>query len=49
VKAARAGLPVTEVEVRSRARRGGSSKISGRVGPSARAGALMLGVMARHA
>jgi hypothetical protein len=49
VKAARSGLPVAEVEVRSRARRGGTSKISGRVGPSARAGALMLGVMARHA
>jgi alpha-1,6-mannosyltransferase len=49
VKAARAGLPVAEVDVRCRARRGGASKISGRVGPSARAGALMLTVMARHA
>jgi glycosyltransferase involved in cell wall biosynthesis len=48
VKAARAGLPIAEVEVRSRARRGGTSKISGRAGPSARAGALMLTVMARH-
>ena len=48
VKAARAGLPVAEVEVRSRARRGGESKVSGRLGPSVRAGALMLGVVARH-
>jgi Glycosyl transferase family 2/Glycosyltransferase family 87 len=48
VKAARARLPIVEVEVRSRARRGGRSKISGQVGPSARAGALMLAVMARH-
>ena len=48
VKAARAGLPVVETEVRSRQRRGGRSKISGRLGPSARAGALMLAVMARH-
>jgi alpha-1,6-mannosyltransferase len=48
VKAARAGLPVAEVDVRSRLRRGGASKISGRIGPSARAGALMLTVMMRH-
>ncbi|MFN2468690.1 MAG: glycosyltransferase family 2 protein, partial [Gaiellaceae bacterium] len=48
VMAARAGLPIAEVEVRSRARRGGTSKISGRVGPSARAGVLMLTVMVRH-
>ena len=48
VKAARAGVPIAEVEVRSRARRGGASKISGRAGPSARAGALMLTVMVRH-
>jgi Glycosyl transferase family 2 len=48
VKAARSGLPIAEVDVRFRARRGGTSKISGRVGPSARAGALMLTVMARH-
>ena len=49
VKAARAGLPVEEVEIRWRARRGGRSKISGRLGPSARAGATMLRVVARHA
>jgi Glycosyl transferase family 2 len=48
VKAARAGLPIAEVEVSARARRGGRSKISGRLGPSARAGALMLAVVARH-
>jgi hypothetical protein len=48
VKAARAGLPIAEVEVSARARRGGRSKISGRLGPSARAGALMLSVLARH-
>jgi Glycosyl transferase family 2/Glycosyltransferase family 87 len=48
VKAARAGLPIAEVEVSARARRGGRSKISGRLGPSARAGAHMLAVVARH-
>jgi hypothetical protein len=48
VKAARAGLPVAEVEVRSRARRGGESKVSGRFVPSVRAGVLMLAVVARH-
>jgi hypothetical protein len=48
VKAARAGLPIEEVRVRSRARRGGRSKISGRLGPSARAGATMLRVVARY-
>jgi hypothetical protein len=48
VKAARAGLPVAEIEVRARARRGGESKISGRLVPSARAGALMLNVVARY-
>jgi Glycosyl transferase family 2 len=48
VKAARAGLPIAEVQVSARARRGGRSKISGRLGPSARAGALMLAVVARH-
>ena len=48
IKAARAGLAVTEVEVRSRARRGGRSKISGRAGPSFRAGAAMLALMARY-
>ena len=49
VKAARAGLPIAQVEVPSRARRGGRSKVSGRLGPSLRAGARMLGVVARHA
>jgi len=48
VKAARARLPVAEVEVRGRARRGGESKVSGRLGPSMRAGAHMLRVVARH-
>ncbi len=49
VKAARAGLPVAEVEVACRARRGGESKIAGRALPSALAGARMLAVVARHA
>jgi hypothetical protein len=48
VKAVRAGLPVAEISVRSRARRGGESKVSGRLGPSAKAGALMLSVVARY-
>jgi hypothetical protein len=48
VKAARAGLPIVQVEVPSRARRGGRSKVSGRLGPSLRAGARMLGVVARY-
>jgi len=49
VKAARGGLPIAEVEVPSRARRGGESKIAGRTVPSARAGARMLAVVARYA
>jgi glycosyltransferase involved in cell wall biosynthesis len=49
VKAARAGLPVAEVEVACRARRGGKSKIAGRALPSALAGWRMLAVVARHA
>jgi hypothetical protein len=49
VKAARAGLPMVEVPVGSRRRRGGTSKIAGRLWPSARAGARMLAVVARHA
>ncbi len=49
VKAARAGLPIAEVEVVCRARRGGESKIAGRALPSALAGARMLAVIARHA
>jgi hypothetical protein len=47
VKAARAGYPIVEVPVASRARRGGESKVSGRLVPSARAGARMLGVVGR--
>jgi Glycosyl transferase family 2 len=49
VKAARAGLPIVEVDVAARARRGGESKIAGRALPSARAGARMLAVVARYA
>jgi len=49
VKAARAGLTIAQVDVPSRARRGGRSKVSGRLGPSVRAGARMLAVVARHA
>jgi Glycosyl transferase family 2 len=49
VKTARAGLPIAEVEVACRARRGGESKIAGRALPSALAGARMLAVVARYA
>lgn len=49
VKTARAGLPIAEVEVVCRARRGGESKIAGRALPSALAGARMLAVVARYA
>jgi hypothetical protein len=49
VKAARAGYPIAEVEVASRVRRGGESKIAGRALPSALAGARMLAVVARYA
>ena len=49
VKTARAGLPIAEVEVVARARRGGESKIAGRALPSALAGARMLAVVARYA
>lgn len=48
VKAARAGYPIVEVSVASRARRGGESKVSGRLVPSAKAGARMLAVVARY-
>ncbi len=48
VKAARAGYPILEVEVPSRHRRGGESKVSGRLGPSLRAGARMLTVVVRY-
>lgn len=49
VKTARAGLPIAEVGVMCRARRGGESKIAGRALPSALAGARMLAVVARYA
>jgi hypothetical protein len=49
VKTAREGLPIAEVEVVCRARRGGESKIAGRALPSALAGARMLAVVARYA
>lgn len=48
VKAAKAGYPIAEVPVASRARRGGESKVSGRLEPSLRAGACMLRVVARY-
>ena len=48
VKTARRGLPIVEVEVNCRVRRGGSSKIAGRAWPSARAGLLMLAVVVRN-
>jgi hypothetical protein len=49
VKTAGAGLPIAEVEVACRTRRGGKSKIAGRALPSALAGARMLAVVARYA
>jgi hypothetical protein len=49
VKAARSGVPLVEVPVPSRARRGGRSKVSGRFGPSLKAGARMLAVVAKYA
>ncbi|MEP6892571.1 MAG: glycosyltransferase family 2 protein, partial [Gaiellaceae bacterium] len=49
VKSARAGLPIAEIAVTARARRGGESKVSGRLVPSLKAGARMLTVVARHA
>ncbi len=49
VKAARAGLPIVQVDVRARTRRGGSSKVAGRLGPSLAAGVRMLAVVFRHA
>ena len=48
VKAARAGLTLVETPVASRPRRGGESKVSGRLVPSVRAGACMLGVVAKY-
>lgn len=49
VKTARAGLPIVELSVTARARRGGESKVSGRLGPSLKAGVRMLTVVARYA
>lgn len=49
VRAGRRGLAVAEVEVAFRRRRGGESKVAGRLAPSARAGARMLAVALRHA
>lgn len=49
VKTARKGLSIAQVDVPSRARKGGRSKVSGRLGPSIRAGLRMLVVVARHA
>jgi hypothetical protein len=49
VKAARSGVPLVEVPVPSRPRRGGRSKVSGRLGPSLTAGARMLAVVAKYA
>jgi hypothetical protein len=49
VKAASGGHSLAEISVRSRARRGGESKVSGRLGPSLRAGAQMLTVVVRYA
>ncbi|MGH7476229.1 MAG: glycosyltransferase family 2 protein [Longimicrobiales bacterium] len=49
VRAARAGLATCEVPVRWRRRRAGQSKISGRIWPSARAGAKILWTVMKHA
>lgn len=49
VKAARHGHAIVEVQTPYRARRGGESKVSGRVQASVRAAALMLAVALRHA
>lgn len=49
VRAARSDLPIAEVPVSFRRRRGGTSKVAGRLGPSARAGVRMLAVALRDA
>ncbi len=49
VRVARARLPVAQVPVRARARRGGTSKVAGRLVPSVRAGVRMLVVAGRAA
>ena len=48
VKTARVGLPIVELPVTARARRGGESKVSGRLGPSVKAGVRMLTVVTRY-
>ena len=47
VRTARAGLPIAQVHVRTRRRRGGESKIAGRLWPSLMAGAGMVRVVLR--
>jgi hypothetical protein len=47
VNAARAGAPIVEVPVSFRRRRGGESKVAGKLGPSLRAGARMITVALR--
>ncbi len=48
VQARRRGMAIAEVEVAFRRRRGGESKVTGRLVPSARAGARMLATALRH-
>jgi glycosyltransferase involved in cell wall biosynthesis len=47
VRTARAGLPIAQVHVHTRRRRGGESKIAGRLWPSLMAGAGMVRVVLR--
>jgi hypothetical protein len=49
VQAARRGVAIAEVRVACRRRSGGESKVAGRLGPSARAGARMIAVALRDA
>jgi len=48
VQTARRGDAIAETDVAFRRRRGGESKVAGRLGPSARAGARMIAVALRH-
>ena len=48
VQAARRGCAIAETDVTFRRRRGGESKVAGRLGPSVRAGARMLAVALRY-
>ena len=48
VRASRRGLSIAECDVAVRRRRGGESKVAGRLGPSTLAGARMLAVALRH-